>query len=216
MPPQLRRNCPVYLLAKKGLPIEVRIASIDLRPAIPDARYPDTCHYAVLGADGSMPQEGFIPTGQSRLITFTPKKDGVFAVVVDAKLNAYKIEVVNSPFGIKASKEMPFITYLDPGRQFFYVPADIKNFSVFAKIWAGHHPWHARIMVLDPAGNEVKRVEGELAEWTEIPVTVLPGIPPGLWSVQASSIPNALTIYLSDNISTFLCPNPKLALRTTK
>lgn len=198
--PYIQGYSSVYIPAKRGSQVKVRITSID--------RYPllfwrsEKVHYAVFGSDGSMPEEGFVPSGESRIINWMPEKDGLYAIAAKARQSAYQIEVLSGqPFGFKATEEYPLHIYHDLERLFFCVPEESGELYLNVKSKYRNPSQRKTIIIFSPDGLERKRVEGEFAEWTEIRLPDSGKSQGGTWSVKTEGIADKFSLYLSKNIS---------------
>jgi len=208
--PRLRYRNPLFILGKNGEPVAVTVTNAQL------ANYQTRTQWALLGPDGKPLQEGVVKLRESATVAFTPSQDGVYALLALSGQNSQRL-VVNSGqrCAFLASKEHPLIVNGILGRVYFYVPAGVAQFSVFAKAEGQAAGRGGRLTASGPDGRPAASLAGDLGTTSELRVAVPPELAGRVWCLSAEDVTNDLRLYLSPNIPPYVSPDPAKVLTPT-
>lgn len=209
--PTLRRTNYIAILGSQGKEMK-----ISLRSQRHPRRYGDELAFTLVGPDSNEITSDTIPLDTSKIVSVTPKTDGLCVLELDAGWNICFVDAGETPWALVASETLPLHTIHAIERLYFYVPAKCKRFSLFAL--ADVRGEAALIKVFGPQGQTIKEEEGEFDKLTRIQVDVPPGADGKVWSLSVlpPRIPNTVlddvAISLDPSISPYFSKKEEWAL----
>ncbi len=205
--PELRRTSTLYISAD-GEAVRLNISNFRLIPA-----YTDATHYAVIDPQGKQLREGIIGLNESNTITWQAAQNGVYVVIADSGQNTHFFRLLTGQkSAYKATEQQSLRVHNSLGQMFFYVPAAVRGFSLFAKAQSQHPGRGGKLGVCAPDGELVKTVSGDLGAVTELSVRVAPSQAGQVWKIRGDDISNDLILYFGTNMPGYLSTSPSKVL----
>jgi hypothetical protein len=207
--PRLRYRNPLYLLARSGQAVEVKIANRQLNPG-----YRWGSHYAVFDIEGKRILEGTLKVGQSTTEKWTPERDGVYVVLVDSAQNGYELQLLSGqPFAFQATADQPLTVNGYLGRLYFHVPKGTSTLTLFVKA-EGQAPGRGgKLAVIAPDGHVTARIAGDLGSLSGFPVDIPLSMQDRVWALGGEDLTNDLKLYLSPAAVSYVGADPTRLLR---
>lgn len=150
---------------------------------------------------------------ESQDVTFTPDRDGTYVLVAQSGQNSHSLVVTTGQrHAFLAGGKQKLTVNGQFGRMYFYVPAGVARFSIFAKAEGQAAGRGGKLTVTGPDGKQAAHIEGDLGSETEMAVTVPAEGQGQVWCLSAEDLTNDLTVRLTGAVSPYLTPDPAKVL----
>jgi hypothetical protein len=204
---RLRRRNLVMIAAKAGQEVALEAAVHQVGPN------PYDLEWDVRDMTWAPIASGTIPHAEGGNIRFTPEADGVYALVLSAGNNAYRLTSANVPVAFYGGKSL--VIFKGAERMYFHVPEGMERFDLTVRGYGGET---VRVNVYDP--------EGELAataQTTAEQVTVNPKVDVGehggkTWAIELTQADEGvledMAMYLGEGLPPALSLVPEHVFET--
>lgn len=196
----LRYRNPLFILAKAGEPIEVKVTNRQLNP-----NYRPGTQFIVLDPGNKKALDGRMKVNQNASAKWTPDMDGVYVLLAESGNNGHVLQVVTrQPFAFKASDKQRLTVQAILGKLYFYVPSGVEKFSFFVQA-EGHIPGRGgKFTVYSPDGQIAAKFSGDFGTTSELPVNVPAAMQGKVWALTGEDITNEIRLWLSPNMPPFV------------